>query len=404
MEAYGYFNPDQDSDEDDGNFDDNGADDDDGNNGDDDKGGVNDGDQGGSASAVTDVVPAVVPAGAPADAMPAVAPANVLPSVDVAREVLIHDARNRGDDVLLRRLLNQRSGCEKVAKDSATDVAKALQKRALEQQHATQQKRAAARQEETLARLDEELASQRKAKSLERQAELRLQVMQEMSRKNRDDHHKRLASLKFKAEHRWISLEYPRALAARLVRKAPHGVDKHNFEQKMLELAKKEWFRFWPKLPLLYDVDKTVLIRHGDCKPYDGSLPRVVKCSATFDAFLDEVACKTRGSERDGYTSLRSLVEMIAPGSARHLFGGEKGFLRMLHQNDYVLDKTFVCCVYSLSKWLGAEIFPNGIYAWPPVVPNDALPLLPPAQPLDDVEGAVQADIGLPAMGSDGRL
>ena len=43
----------------------------------------------------------------------------------------------------------------------------------------------------------------------------------------------------------------------------------------------------------------------------------------------------------------------------------------MLHLNDYILEKTFVYANLCLSKWLGKEVSPQGIYFWPPTAPAD---------------------------------
>ena len=48
------------------------------------------------------------------------------------------------------------------------------------------------------------------------------------------------------------------------------------------------------------------------------------------------------------------------------VFKDEYGPLRLLQANDYVIDKAFVFGVIALSKWLGEEKFPQGIYEWPP--------------------------------------
>ena len=40
--------------------------------------------------------------------------------------------------------------------------------------------------------------------------------------------------------------------------------------------------------------------------------------------------------------------------------------------NDYVMEKAFVYGIIALSKWLGKEKFPKGVYGtWPPPPPED---------------------------------
>jgi len=86
-------------------------------------------------------------------------------SVAQAREILIDDARRRRDDVTVRRLLSQRDLCQKHEKEGATDVARLLQKRTLEQRAANMAQRQQAKEDEKRARLDEALAAQRKAEA-----------------------------------------------------------------------------------------------------------------------------------------------------------------------------------------------------------------------------------------------
>ena len=49
--------------------------------------------------------------------------------------------------------------------------------------------------------------------------------------------------------------------------------------------------------------------------------------------------------------------------------------LRLLHANDYVMEKAFVYGILALSKWLGQGRYPQGIYgAWPPKIPRSQVP------------------------------
>ena len=176
LEGYGY-DVDQDHDEDDGpsDYDEHDDDDDDGGGP---GGGGGAGDAAPSGDAVdglgaSDAAPAgdvvdgaseTAPAGDDSDpAAPEVGPDAVDMSVARAREILIDDARRRRDDVTFRRLAAQRDKNNKDQKDGATTVAKALQKRALEQREAEFEQRKRAREADKRASLDSDLAAQRKA-------------------------------------------------------------------------------------------------------------------------------------------------------------------------------------------------------------------------------------------------
>ena len=58
--------------------------------------------------------------------------------------------------------------------------------------------------------------------------------------------------------------------------------------------------------------------------------------------------------------------------------------LRLLHINDYVMEKAFVYGIVALSKWLGEERFPYGVYGqWPPKFPAALAPRTQGSQPID---------------------
>ena len=68
---------------------------------------------------------------------------------------------------------------------------------------------------------------------------------------------------------------------------------------------------------------------------------------------------------------LETLLEQCVPYSSK-VFCGNVGVMKLLHMNDYIIEKTFVYAIVCLSKWLGKDIFSWGIYGtWPPAPPPD---------------------------------
>ena len=135
-----------------------------------------------------------------------------------------------------------------------------------------------------------------------------------------------------------------------------------------------------PLMPSLWEANLGLLIRHSSIGQFGDGHTRVLRCSASFDAFLDELLGspweKTEEKTKDALDSLKRLLERSAPGSSTIIFSGRNSLHRMLHLNDYVLDKTYVCCIVLSSKWLRSNRFPNGIYEWPPSLPASLLPVL----------------------------
>ena len=77
---------------------------------------------------------------------------------------------------------------------------------------------------------------------------------------------------------------------------------------------------------------------------------------------------------RDPVDPLNRLFSACVP-SARRVFMNAYAPLRLLHMNDYVLEETCVYGVVALSKWLGEERFPVGVFGkWPPQPPDDLVP------------------------------
>ena len=183
------------------------------------------------------------------------------------------------------------------------------------------------------------------------------------------------------------------------------GLDKDRFKTKLLDLAKQNWFRFMPQLPRLWDTDKA-LIQFGEMKSFDGH-PRSVKCSATFDEYLDELTPRPIAGPRDPLLALKKILEAVAPGSPAYVFNKQRRFHRLLHLSDYVLDNAFVSCVWAISRWLGIKIFPQGVFAWPPEVPPSVLPKPAPIAGIPEREplaALADGDGGFPAMSSNGTF
>ena len=370
LEGMGYdFGGDSDDDNDGGGYMD-GSDDASGDDDDDDDGAGGGGGGGGDDSAVVD-----------SKAHPSTASSassgsgHALTEADVkrAREVLLMDARHRKDDVALRRLLRQRDHEYKAKKDADTDVARTLHVIAKEAADATRKKREQARKEQQQARLDVAKAEQLKAEAEARQAEIRLQILRENMRCRQEELERKQAEAQWKTTQTWLQTEYPCQLARRLVDEWTHD-KKIDFKAKLKSLSQANWFRYAPRMPVLWNAEKHLLVKYATIIPFDGTLPRTVRCSPNFDSYLEEVApTKTIGGSKDPIKALSILLDAAAPGSSRYVFILSRSLLRYLHMNDYVLDKTFVFCIVALSKWLGDVKFPQGIFNWPPDVQTGML-------------------------------
>ena len=137
--------------------------------------------------------------------------------------------------------------------------------------------------------------------------------------------------------------------------------------------------------------------------PYCGGQRRSVRCGLPFQVVIEKHASEGFFG-RDPVEVLLRLFRACVPGS-RHAFVNSYSPARLLHQNEYVLEKAFVYGVVALSKWMGKETFPQGIFGqWPPTPPSDLVPPLkcPVVDVTDDVPPHLR--VGAPAGSSTDRV
>ena len=92
-----------------------------------------------------------------------------------------------------------------------------------------------------------------------------------------------------------------------------------------------------------------------------------------------------------------TLFEQCVP-HARKIFSGNYAPMKLLHVNEYVIEKTFVYAMICLSKFLGQEYFSWGVFTWPPPPPPDIYASNPDIVPVIDLDPmpAATSGSGLP--------
>ena len=102
--------------------------------------------------------------------------------------------------------------------------------------------------------------------------------------------------------------------------------------------------------------------------------PRTIHCGDQFKAIIDREVGPGLMS-RNVQDMFFVLLEKCIP-CARKIFTGSMQPIKMLHNNDYVIEKAFVWAIIALSKYMGLEYFPHGVYGtWPPSPPHDLMPV-----------------------------
>ena len=80
---------------------------------------------------------------------------------------------------------------------------------------------------------------------------------------------------------------------------------------------------------------------------------------------------KAEGDDHDPIKALNALLRSCFQMD-HLLFTGSWSPYWLLDQSDYILDKAFVRAVIGVSRWLGEERFPDGLYGlWPPPAPAE---------------------------------
>ena len=105
-----------------------------------------------------------------------------------------------------------------------------------------------------------------------------------------------------------------------------------------------------------------------------GKTRRNVRCGAEFQEYL-ETSSRNTWKPNDPTQAMKSVFKKIVPLADRMLTESYSP-LKLLHLNDYVMEKAFVYGVICLSRWLGEEHFPEGCHGqWPPELPEDMKPI-----------------------------
>ena len=102
--------------------------------------------------------------------------------------------------------------------------------------------------------------------------------------------------------------------------------------------------------------------------------------------------------DKNPVDTLNKLFELCVPHS-KLIFVGTNTPLKLLHMNDYVMEKAFVYGWMLLSKWLGSDRLMYGLYGmWPPQFPDHLLAA--PKQAVVDVDAKATSHAPVSASAS----
>ena len=186
----------------------------------------------------------------------------------------------------------------------------------------------------------------------------------------------RQAKIRVKRHRNWLQTRYPAELADRCIQMYTKSMSpkiKHAFRMLVNRHLHSGSFKRHLFIDNLWEWDKNLTTHWGSTKAFHDKGPvRNVHCGLHFAAIIDSYAPQELGTA-DVRDVLSRLLDQCVPFSDK-IFLGNYGVMKLLHINDYIIEKTFVYAIFCLSKWLGHTHFNWGIgLKWPPSPPPELL-------------------------------
>ena len=253
-------------------------------------------------------------------------------------------------------------------------------------------------EEQRLAAKDLEETKVKRAKAEQVAAEARLAALQAAIRLRREAAAAKQEEALERARQRWLQTIYPAQLGRGMIEtfRALSAEAKSNFAKTVDRLHGRKVFERQLFVSNLWEFEKMHTNAWCNVTPFTGGAPRRVSCGWPFQELIDKEAPQTLLGARDPPGTLLKLFDKCFP-HARKVFVHHHSPLRMLHVNDYSMEKTFVYGIILLSKWMGADRFPHGIFGWPPPFPAD---LMAPSQDPTPAPFSVEDPPSHPCAGS----
>ena len=288
-----------------------------------------------------------------------------------ARRCLYHYAMKTRDDAMLNKLRKQMRGETKKQSDAGTAVSLHLRKRALEHQEEQEKKRREARDEEKAASIDVEKAKELKAKAQQAAEEARHASLRQVVINRRDLEKKKRVGQEERRYQQYVQTQYPAILARRLFdsQKALTQEGKDYLVEAIERRKKQGVFERQIVMSNLWTEDTSFTQPWQTVTQFNNGHQRSVRCGQVFMEVVESVSdCKKVTNAKTPVEVLFRLWERCMP-CARKVFEGPFSPLRLLHLNEYIMEKTFVYGVICMGKWLDEKKFPQGVYTWPPQLP-----------------------------------
>ena len=292
-----------------------------------------------------------------------------------ARQTLFDEAVRINDDAMVRSMRKQMRAATRGQEEASTNIGKWLMQRAKDQYADDAKRRRQAIDEK---KLENKTAEETKLATAEKNRQtqvIRLEYLKQVVVNRREADKTKQAAILHKAQQRWLQTQFPVIIAQRCI----------DVMDKLSKGAKKRWTDQIERLLCGTTFERQViviplwtpdiLLTKTWCTTIGliSGTRKQVRMGGYFQELLERVASPTMFG-RDPVDSLLRMLRLCVP-CANRIFTGNYAPLRLLHLNDYVMEKAFVYGIIALSKWLGEEKFAYGIYGrWPPPFPEGLVP------------------------------
>lgn len=283
-----------------------------------------------------------------------------------ALSVVAEVARQTRDDVLLRMITQRQRKSATKRLVSSTPASVELRRVARSDREAELKRRADRRELERLVAHDDAAAklALEEAKTVAAHARRETLEASRLFRQGEDD--RRTAGARARGDARWLQTEYPLQLANTLLRWRVNltPADEMALAAHVRAVTRTQRCLRTTEVPFLWDDDVSLTHTIGQLAGVNGER-RAARCSKDFEWLLFRDAWAAESGDDAAVMMLR-LLERVMP-ECRNMFTRRYTVPVMMSATGHTLEKTFVYAVILMSKWLGADRFPHGVHAWPPV-------------------------------------
>ncbi len=304
---------------------------------------------------------------------------------DVHREVpwggLCHDARfidalkvveevakRTRDDKLLRLIRERQRQSTAKQHAMAQPIADALREQARTDRERELKRRAEQRELERKAAREDVDAKRALADAQREVAHAQKAALESSRVLRREEELRRSQALRQRSDARWLQTKYPVALATTLLewcRNLPPHEDAA-LRAAVTNLSHTSRCQRNVQMPVFWEPCPSLTCTIGHELGF-GGVRRAVRCCKDFEWLLFRNGWAA-DSRNDASCMLVKLLDRILPQGST-LFRQRHTVQVMMNATDNILEMTFVFAVVLLSKWLGPDRFPHGVFAWPPPIP-----------------------------------